>query len=502
MANYFVRSTDGNDADNGTTWALAKATLTGGLAVAAAGDTIYVSDNHSESTAAAITLTSPGTAASWVRILCVDDAGDPASPTTLATSAIVATTGAASNISFAGFAYCHGITFNAGNSSNQADIRFTSVTPWHWHLKSCNVVLNNTSTSSRIQIGSGTVSSDAVGAVFEDTPMTFGSTSQFTYLCGVDFEWFGASSTIGGTVPTVLFTPLQGFPSIAFIHGVDLSAAGSGKSLVDQSQRTTGRILFANCKLGASVGIVTGTPDANDSAVIEISNCDSGDTNYRNERYTYHGSQTMNTTVYRDSGASDGTTSYGWTVLGARIQKHIASFRTSPIVGFINSTGSKTFTISYIHTGASALQDDEIWLELEYLGSGSFPISTITTDRKSTPLSTAANQTADTSSDWDNGVTARANTTAYSLNDIRRAATPNGKIFIVTTAGTSAGSEPAGFTSAADGDSVTDDTVVWRCMRREKVNTTVTVNEKGTFIAWVRVATTTSLVIDPLVQIT
>ena len=38
MANIFVRSTDGSDADSGATWALAKAPLTGAAGVAASLD--------------------------------------------------------------------------------------------------------------------------------------------------------------------------------------------------------------------------------------------------------------------------------------------------------------------------------------------------------------------------------------------------------------------------------------------------------------------------------
>jgi hypothetical protein len=41
MANPgYVRSTDGSDADNGSTWALANATLAGAMTDAAAGDRI------------------------------------------------------------------------------------------------------------------------------------------------------------------------------------------------------------------------------------------------------------------------------------------------------------------------------------------------------------------------------------------------------------------------------------------------------------------------------
>ncbi len=60
MANIYVRSTDGNDADSGATWALAKATLGGALAIATSADTIWVSQNHAE------TAVATGVQVTWV----------------------------------------------------------------------------------------------------------------------------------------------------------------------------------------------------------------------------------------------------------------------------------------------------------------------------------------------------------------------------------------------------------------------------------------------------
>lgn len=54
-----------------------------------------------------------------------------------------------------------------------------------------------------------------------------------------------------------------------------------------------------------------------------------------------------------------------------------------------------------------------------------------------------------------------AATTAYSLGDAARPTTRNGFVYEVTTAGTSAGSEPTWPTTA--GNTVTDDSVVWTC---------------------------------------
>ncbi len=111
-------------------------------------------------------------------------------------------------------------------------------------------------------------------------------------------------------------------------------------------------------------------------------------------------------------------------------------------------------------------------------------------------LATPANQAADTGTTW-NG-TARQNAHAYSLNDI---ISVQSKLFICTTAGTSAGSEPGGYATAADGDSITDSGAVFRAGWRQKVDATFTPQLKG----WVqgRVClskVSTTVYVDPVLQ--
>ena len=112
MADIYVRSTDGLDADSGATWALAKATLVGAAAIDAAGDRIFLSDNQAESTAAAVSVVLAGSLVSKTQLLSVDDStGEP--PTALLKGASVTTTGA-NAISVEGYAYIHGVAFNCG----------------------------------------------------------------------------------------------------------------------------------------------------------------------------------------------------------------------------------------------------------------------------------------------------------------------------------------------------------------------------------------------------
>ncbi len=54
MAVIYLRSTDGNDLDDGLTWATARATLANALTAAGAGGTVYVSQNHAETQASAM----------------------------------------------------------------------------------------------------------------------------------------------------------------------------------------------------------------------------------------------------------------------------------------------------------------------------------------------------------------------------------------------------------------------------------------------------------------
>jgi hypothetical protein len=70
-----------------------------------------------------------------------------------------------------------------------------------------------------------------------------------------------------------------------------------------------------------------------------------------------------------------------------------------------DTTGvAKTVTVEFVHdtnvaagqgAGTSfAFRDDEIWLEVEYLGASGSPLGTIIRDVKATPLTTAADQTS------------------------------------------------------------------------------------------------------------
>ena len=126
--------------------------------------------------------------------------------------------------------------------------------------------------------------------VLQNTKLSFASTSQFAVIGGGRLYWLDTASAIAGTVPTTLFSYSSATGSVLEISGVDLSAAGSGKNLINGAATAgSSRAYLRNCKLGASVSVITGTVTSPGGIEVFMDNCDSGSTNYRH-RYRRAGS--------------------------------------------------------------------------------------------------------------------------------------------------------------------------------------------------------------------
>lgn len=393
MAVIYLRSGDGSDASDGLTWANAKATLAAALTAAGAGGTVYVSDNHAETQASAMTLTSPGTAASPTVVLCVDDTADPEPPTALATTATVSTTGA-SSFTFNGFAYCYGITFSAGSAANTANLAWASTSPWAWFFDTCHFKLANTSASSLIAVGTITDGgSDDQIIHWNNCSVEFGSTSQ-SIRAATRLVWTNKSSAIvGATIPTTLIIGVNNAFCDVTVRGVDLSALGSGNNLVSVASSEPGRFLLENCKLGDSVTVATGTHIGQGGFTIDLINCDSADTNYRYHRVSYQGNITQEATIVRTSGASDGTTAISRKMVSSANSKFYSPLESAPIIRWNETTGSSVTATVEVVTDNVTLTDAEAWVEVEYLGTSGFPLSLFVSDRAADYLATPANQT-------------------------------------------------------------------------------------------------------------
>lgn len=391
MAVLYVRSTDGNDADDGSTWALAKATLAGALAVAAAGDTIWVSQAHAGSQASSMTLTSPGTLYNPVRILCGNDAAEP--PTALATTATITTTGN-NNITMSGCAIVYGVTFSAGNGSNGADLQVgggvSGTTQWRFY--SCVLKCASTGNSPNLVFGSSNGSATENLIELHNTNLETSSATGGMLVRDCTFLWQGGAWQ-GATIPTTMLGTINK-PMVVEIRNVDLSVFDSGKNLVDLTTGINynfGRVDIHNCKLGASVNLSAGTPLGN--SIIRMNNCDSADTNYRYQLATPMGDCYSETSVLLASGGmSDGTTPFSRRIVTNANASFWKPFVTDDYILWNDDTGSsKTATIEFISDNIT-FKNNELWVEIGYLGTSGFPLG-VNTSNKETLIGAGSNLT-------------------------------------------------------------------------------------------------------------
>ncbi len=376
------------------------------------------------------------------------------------TTAIIGTVGpGAADIALTGIVrLCYGVAIQAGSGTSAASINITG--NGLWKFKNGGLILNNTSASSAVVIGSD---SSSANLILDNTPITFGAVGQDISIVAGRFTWQNTASAILGSVPNTLFAD-GGSRSFApvLIEGVDLSAATSGKNLV-AAQSKSGTFTFKDCTFGAGVTVAV-APTLAIGGEVFVVNSDSSGTNYRHEKYDYPGSHIVDTALYRTGGASNGTTPLSWKIAATANAKWAMTFDTIRRAVWNDTTATnRTLTMEGLQdprTSTSLPTNEDIWMELSYMGSASSPIATVNSGTKADILAAGSNLTASTEA-WDAGVTARANTTAYVLGDRIKVASNPGRVFICTTAGTSNGTEPAGYASAVDGGAVTDNTATF-----------------------------------------
>lgn len=392
-----MRSTDGADVDDGTTWALADATLTGAAAADAAGDVIWVSQVHAESTAAAIIFNWAGTAAAPTRVICGNDAAEP--PTALATTATVTTTGNSNIDCFSGadFLYVYGITFNSGSAaSGTASINIAGATADQTY-DSCNFNLATTGASSIISIAGNTNRT-----VLKNCGFQFSATGQqLSFGGGCIIQ---GCSILADAAITVLLAVAQNASNILF-EGCDFSNGAAAMNLAATTVSGE-RALFRNCKLPASWSGSVNSATPGVASVYELCNSDSADTNYRYQKKTQFGTIDSETTIVANLGASDGTTKLSHKmVTNANAEWNHQTLDGPEIVQWNETLSSITATIEIIHSGggsgtAGRFTDKEIWMEVQYLGTSGRPLSLFIDDAAADYITAAADQ-ADSTVTWD-----------------------------------------------------------------------------------------------------
>ena len=462
----------GQEADQVSgTWKAPHARLANAFASGwgAAGDTFEVGDNHAETQSTAMTLTSPGTEANPCIVQCVSHTGTvPPVAADLMTTATITTT-STGDLTFTGSAFIYGLNLSCGGSSGNRSLVIGQSNNIYQVWNNCTLAFGSTGTCN-LAIGQNGTAANKI--TWNNVTVTFLSTASKISVQECKFTWNNTPSAIGGsTFPATLFnagTPVGGN---ILLEGIDLSALGSGKTLFGAA--TAPQIAtLKDCKLGASVTIAATQVHPGGLRVLLVRS-DSSGTNYRNEiPADYTGSLTTETTIIRTGGASDGTTGISWNLTTTANSKWIMPFEAFPATIHNSVTGSNVnVTLEGVWNAAALPNNDDIWFDVEYLGSASIPQGSFATGTKASFLATNAALTASTAA-WDSLVAARQNSHAYSTGAVMKTAANAGRIFFCTSGGTSAGSDP-GYNAVVDGGSITDGGATFRAGVRFKQTITL-----------------------------
>lgn len=397
MAARYLSSVAGNDSNNGTTKALAKATWAGAISVMSAGDDLFVDSAHAQVISSNTVFTFPGTLAAPNRIYSFDwtDAVEP--PTTLLAGATVSGSSSAITVAFAGTHFFHGFNMDPGLSYS---VGATSGHGRHT-MESCDLRTQGTGSTGQI-----TLSSSAGGHYSELRNCRFRfSGANNVIKVGHTTQITGGSFISGTTSPTAL---LQAGDSGRFgdilIEGLDCTNLATGFHWIIASSAGCGTVRVRNAKLpsGWSGSAFSGTP-VSAGLFFEMDDVVAGSTVYRMHA-NYAGQGSVERAIYRDGGADDGA-ALSWRLAStANASFPAMPFASRELPAKYNSAvgSSKTVTVEIVHDGASPLTDGEVWLELSYRGESGQTITTLVSDRKALlsagapQASSAATWTGDT----------------------------------------------------------------------------------------------------------
>lgn len=357
------------------------------------GSKVFVGDNSAETQAAAYSITvGQGTVPLY---LLSHDHTTNYPPTNADLSAVpsatITTTGA-NGISLAstGGAVYHGIKFQAGSGAVNSGITFDG----GGFQRFVNCSLEKLGTT-----GNGAAIAFTTWQIVEmiNTTVKFGSTTDSIRPSFARFIWRDTPGGIlasGSAVPTRLLLHNLTLGQVApfRLEGLDLSAIVGTIYTLHTSNfgAAQGPSLIKNCKI-ATGAVISEAPFGANDGPIDIVRCSDTAGKLVSERFMYGGKQSLETTIVRTGGASDGVTPYAWKVVTTSGNVWQLPFECQPISVMNETVGSPvTVTIEGVWGGGAVPNNDDIWIEAVYLSSTSTPISSRVSGGKASILSSSA----------------------------------------------------------------------------------------------------------------
>lgn len=353
MTTYYVSDTGNNAA--GTSWATAKTTLAGAIALAtASGDVILVDKDHTGDNALAADTT--WTVLNNIAIVCVDKDNSDALAT-MGEAAWLGSSTTSVTLVLGGAYRCrvHGITLRNGGSLNKTiSVGFTDGA--HLEMSDVTLWLGTTSGAAYINLGPVAVSNAFVYA--DGLTVIFGTTGQsITAFTGTELRHMTVSAS--GTAPSALFEGVRG--GIVRLFDCDLSYCGSNSLVGQHSTGQPCQYELTRCKLGANyVALESQSPGNKGAASVMLRDCSSGDTHGIMHYADAFGSVVSDAGIYYTTGAA----AQSWKVTTTANCSPATPFVTPWIAAYHSGVSSITPRLEILRDGsATAYQDDEVWSE-------------------------------------------------------------------------------------------------------------------------------------------
>lgn len=418
MSNFYWKGSAGNDANNGTTWALAEATLSAALVDCAAGDSVYLDSIQTETAGAAVTFTGSSTVNLPIYVVSVNASGNPEPPTTPTSGAIVTTSigSFAYAMTFAGNLYIEGVEFKVQSTASSSNINIlgSGYNDNIQHFKNCALRIPSNS-GNKINIGVSTAANVTRKAILENVQFEFKHSGHGLTIVHADIELRGCSLTSESTAITSFLQPSNnGRPQKIEVIACDLTNLGSGAALVTASNLTSNvQILFYSCKLPTSFTVLFGTI-TKQGVYVDVINCDSGDTTYKLYRYGYEGNLSIETVLVMSNGSTEGDQAISWKVVTNANATDFTAFKTFYLTGEVTTTGSPmTAEIEILVDSASNWTNGDIFMNLFYPNDANSPVNTLASSGKASKISSTSNLTSSSAS-WT--TTGLANPNAQKLS--------------------------------------------------------------------------------------
>jgi hypothetical protein len=481
------------------------------------GDNAFVSNDHVDTTTG---NTFQQTSGIRCFFLSVSRTGSTIPPTStdLLAGAQFGSSGANDTV-FRPNGYVYGFTIftGSGAGSNVINLGAAGVST----LDTCQFVLNNTGSSARISLVTGL--SGRIRLV--NPKFKFGAIGQALHCGGgstgdVTIQDAPTPIDTGGSMPTYLFSTDFNATGYMLCERCDFSSFTGTSLFSTGNDHFPSGCDFVDCRLPTGDKVFDQLNKLGTQWPYRLWNCDDSTGNKSTRFQEFCGTiydLRSSSQAARVGGAQDEAGDFlGWELKSpttTQNNQYTSWWRPAgnsiPIVAYIKAAdvgASRTVEVQVAATYAS--DSSNLWIDVMSLDSTGSPLGAKHTTRSADPLAAGSALTTSTE-DWTALASARANSHAYVVGDMYKAASNAGRLFVCVTAGTSAGSEPGAVASATDGSSFSDGTATFIAVLRYKLSLSFTPQRAGIVRVYVcRVFTSTMCsgnertLIDPLAKIT